>query len=121
MPWKQKPAEMTGFMFFKSTSTILFQNPIQIRKLTVSQCNPVKIRNPIIVLGYRPICISTQWFKIYKKKLVFLPEMITVPEWTPAGVWIFGRSQYFRFKPEQEPESTIRSMREPIKDFQGTY
>ena len=43
-----------------------------------------------------------------------------MPEWTPAGVWIFGRSQYFRFKPEQEPESTIRSMREPIKHFQGT-
>jgi len=46
-------------------------------------------------------------------------EMITVPEWTPAGVYILGwsrgRSQYFRF----EPESTLRSVQEPIKNFKG--
>ena len=40
----------------------------------------------------------------------FEPEMITVPEWTAAGVWILGRSrnQYFRLEP---PES----VQEPIK------
>jgi len=41
-----------------------------------------------------------------------LPEMIMEPEWSPAGVCIFGcsrsRSQYFRFEPEQEPESALR-------------
>ena len=44
-------------------------------------------------------------------------EMITVPVWTPAGVCILGRSrsQYFRF--EQELESTLRSVQEPIKNF----
>jgi len=41
------------------------------------------------------------------------------------GVWIldrsksWSRSQYFRFKPEQEPESALRSVQEPIKIFQG--
>jgi len=45
--------------------------------------------------------------------------MITEPGWTPAGVWIFCRSQYFKFKPEQEPESTFRSVQEPIKHFKG--
>jgi len=47
----------------------------------------------------------------------FGSEMITEPEWTPAGVCILGwsRSQYFRF--EQEPESTLRSVQEPIKIF----
>ena len=47
------------------------------------------------------------------------PEMITKPEWTPAGVCILGwsrsRSQYFRFEPE--PESTLRSVQEPIEIF----
>jgi len=44
-----------------------------------------------------------------------------VPEWTPAGVWIFGRSrsrsrsQYVKF----EPKSTFRSVQEPIKYFKG--
>jgi len=41
-----------------------------------------------------------------------------VPKWTPAGVWILGwsrsRSQYFRFEPEQEPESRLRSVQKPI-------
>jgi len=45
-----------------------------------------------------------------------------VPEWTPAGVCILGWSgnrsrnhyQYFRFEPKQEPESTLRSVQEPI-------
>ena len=48
-------------------------------------------------------------------------EMITERECTPAGVWIFGRSrsQYFRFEPEQEPESTLRSVQELIKYFKG--
>jgi len=49
------------------------------------------------------------------------PEMITKPEWTPAGVCILGwsrsRSQYFRFEPE--PESTLRSVQEPIEIFKG--
>jgi len=42
-----------------------------------------------------------------------------VPEWTPAGVCILGRSrsrsQCFRFEPEQESIST--SGQEPIKLF----
>jgi len=48
-----------------------------------------------------------------------------VSEWTPAGVCILGRSrrrsQYFRFEPEQdpEPESTLRSVQEPIKILKG--
>jgi len=44
-----------------------------------------------------------------------------VPEWTPAGVCILGWSwsQYFRFEPEQELESTLRSVQEPIKSFKG--
>ena len=46
-----------------------------------------------------------------------------MPEWTPAGVCILGwsrnRSQYFRFDPEQEPESTLRSVQEPIEIFKG--
>ena len=46
-----------------------------------------------------------------------------MPEWPPAGVCIFGwirsRSQYFRFEPEQEPESTLRAVQEPIKIFKG--
>jgi len=49
--------------------------------------------------------------------------MITEPEWTPAGVCILGgsrsRSRYFRFEPKQEPESTLRSVQEPIKIFKG--
>ena len=51
------------------------------------------------------------------------PAGVGVPEWTPAGVWILGwsrsRSQYFRFEPEQEPKSTLRSVEEPIKIFKG--
>jgi len=53
------------------------------------------------------------------------PEMITEPEWTPAGVWNLGwsrsRSHYFWVEPEQEPdpESTLRSVQEPIKNFNG--
>jgi len=53
------------------------------------------------------------------------PEMITMLEWTPAGVCILGwsrsRSQLFRFDPEQElePESTLRSVQEQIKIFKG--
>jgi len=43
--------------------------------------------------------------------------MITEPEWTLAGVCILGwsrsQSQYFRFEPE--PESTFRSVQEPIE------
>jgi len=46
-----------------------------------------------------------------------------VPEWTPVGVCILGwsrsRSQYFRFEPEQEPESTLRSVQEQNKNFKG--
>ena len=46
-----------------------------------------------------------------------------MPEWTPAGVCIFGwsrsRSQFFRLEPEQKPESTLRSVQEPIKIFKG--
>jgi len=42
-------------------------------------------------------------------------------KWTPAEVWIFGgsrsRSQCFKF--EHEPESTFRSVQEPIKYFKG--
>jgi len=49
--------------------------------------------------------------------------MITEPEWTPAGVWIFcrsgSRSQYVKFEREQEPESTLRSVQELIKYFKG--
>jgi len=45
--------------------------------------------------------------------------MITEPESSLAGVCILGwsrsRSQYFRF----EPESTLRSVQEPIKIFKG--
>ena len=43
-----------------------------------------------------------------------------MPEWTPAGVCILGRSrsrsQYFRFEPEQEleQESALKSAQEPI-------
>ena len=44
-----------------------------------------------------------------------------VPEWTPAGVCILGwsrnRNQYFRLKPEKEPESTLRSVQELTKIF----
>jgi len=44
-----------------------------------------------------------------------------VPEWTPAGVCILGwsrsRSQYFKFEPEQEPASRLRSVQEPIEIF----
>jgi len=47
--------------------------------------------------------------------VVLRAEMITEPEWTPAGVcilsWNRSRSQYFRF----EPESTLRSVQELIK------
>ena len=36
-----------------------------------------------------------------------------------ARVWILGRnrsrSQYFKLEPEQEPESTLRSVQESIK------
>ena len=48
-----------------------------------------------------------------------MSEMIMEPEWAPAGVCILGRSrsQYFRF--ETEPESTLRSVQEPIKNFKG--
>jgi len=52
-------------------------------------------------------------------------EMITEPEWTPAGVWIFDRSrsqgEYFRVEPEQDPklESTFKYVQEPIKIFEG--
>jgi len=50
--------------------------------------------------------------------------MITEPEWTPAGVWIFGRSrsQYFKFEPEQkqELESTLRSVQETVKYLKGS-
>jgi len=46
-----------------------------------------------------------------------------VPEWTPAGFcnlgWSRSRSQYFRFEPEQEPESTFGSVQEPIKNFKA--
>ena len=42
-------------------------------------------------------------------------------EWTPAGVWIVGRSrsQYLKFEPEREPESTFVSVQDPIKYFKG--
>jgi len=42
-----------------------------------------------------------------------------VPEWTRAGVWILGRSQYFRFEQGQEPESTSNSDQKPFKIFKG--
>ena len=46
-----------------------------------------------------------------------------MPEWTPARVCILGWSrswsEYLRFEPEQEPESTLRSVQEPIKRFKG--
>ena len=42
-----------------------------------------------------------------------------------AGVCILGwsrsRSQYFRLEPEQEPESTLRSVQEPIKIFRPKF
>jgi len=50
-------------------------------------------------------------------------EMITDPEWIPAGVCILGwsrsRNQYFRFEPEKEPESTLRFVQELNKIFKG--
>ena len=58
------------------------------------------------------------WTRTTAKLVEFGSEMIMEPEWTPAGVCILGwsrsRSQYFRFEPEQEPESTLRSVQEPI-------
>jgi len=60
---------------------------------------------------------------------LFAPEMrrirddhgAGVPEWTPARVcildWRRSWSQYFRFEPG--PESILRSVQEPIKNFKG--
>ena len=52
-----------------------------------------------------------------------------MPGWTPAGVCILGWSRSrsagvdsgrgLHFGLEQEPESTLRSMQEPIKNFKG--
>jgi len=45
------------------------------------------------------------------------PEMITEPDWIPVEIWILGwskdRSEYFIF----EPESTVRSVHKPFKNF----
>ena len=48
-----------------------------------------------------------------------------MPVWTAAGVCVLGwswsqsRSPYFRFEPEQDPESALRSVQEPVKIFKG--
>jgi len=50
----------------------------------------------------------------------YVSEMITDPEWAPARVCTLGLSQYFRFDPEQELESTLgvcRSQSQFLKDL----